>query len=361
MPSARIFSTIVGIVLAVLAPLSLPMRASAQIASGNTYTIGGIDVDVSGPDGVQARQTAIREARQKAVKLLVERMIAPEDRARVPPVNEQRLDSMVRGVEFARERTAGSRYMATIGVVFSAEPVKQWLGEAGISIAETVARAALVIPLWKDKSGLQPLDDRNAWRDAWAGLDTLATAVPVALVRGDQLDQDALSVEQAFVGDVTALARLDERYRAPVVIVAIADGDKAGPIKVGGVRYDMQTGARSELMSLILQDESQLAAAAKQIHAKLDQDWRGLATVRRDQQAGLDVVVPIQALGDWVQVRQRLGGIPAIRNVSVRTLETDHADLHLDYYGSAEELQKTLSQVGLRLEKDADKWRLLAR
>ena len=60
-------------------------------------------------------------------------------------------------------------------------------------------------------------------------------------------------------------------------------------------------------------------------------------------------------------MRQRLGGIPAIKSMAVRQLEADHADLHLDYYGSAEDLQKTLSQVGLQLEKDADKWRLLAR
>jgi hypothetical protein len=360
MPSARIFPTIL-IVLAAVAPLSLPMAASAQIASGNTYTIGGVDVDVTGPDAVQARQSAIREARQKAVKLLVERMVAPEDRAKVPPVSDQRLDSLVRGVEFARESSAGNHYTATIGVVFSAEPVKQWLGEAGISVAETVARAALVVPLWKDKTGLEPLDDHNAWRDAWAGLDTLGTAVPLALVRGDQLDQDAMSVEQAFVGDVTALARLNERYHAPILIVAIADGDKTGPIKLSGVRYDMQTGARSELLSLTVPEAGQFAGAARQMHAKLDQDWRGLATVRRDQQAGLDVVVPIRALSDWVQVRQRLGGLPAIKAVSVRTLEADRAELHLDYFGSAEDLQRTLSAVGLQLEKDADKWRLQAR
>ncbi|HEY4166123.1 MAG TPA: DUF2066 domain-containing protein [Reyranella sp.] len=338
-----------------------PWSVQAQISNGNTFTIGGIEEDVTAADAVQARQQAIREARQKAVKLLVERMVSPEDRAKVPPVSDQRLDSMVRGVEFQSERPAGNRYSATIGVVFGAEPVKQWLSEAGISLAETVARAALVVPLWKDKTGLEPLDDRNAWRDAWTGLDTLGTSVPVAMVRGDQLDQDAITVEQAYVGDVTALSRLDERYRAPVVIVAIAEGDKDGPIKVGGMRYDLQTGARSELMSVTVPDSSQLAAAAKQIHAKLDQDWRGLATVHRDQQAGLDVVVPIQALSDWVKVRQRLGGIPAIKSMAVRQLEADHADLHLDYYGSPEDLQKTLSQVGLQLEKDADKWRLVAR
>ena len=137
--------------------------------------------------------------------------------------------------------------------------------------------------------------------------------MPLALVRGDQLDQDAMTVEQAYVGDVTALARLERA-------LSRADGDRrdrrgrqGGPIKLGGVRYDMQTGARSELIPITVPDASQLADAAKKIHAKLDEDWRGLATVRRDQQAGLDVVVPIRALADWVQVRQRLGGIPAIK------------------------------------------------
>jgi hypothetical protein len=357
MPSARKFSTILGVALLALAPLV----AWAQIASGNTYTIGGIDVDVTGPDAIQARQQAVREARQRAVKLLVERMVPAEDRSRVPAINDARLDSMVRGVEFTSERSATNRFIGTLSVVFSADPVKAWLGEAGIGVAETVARAALVIPLWKGKDGLEPLDERNAWRDAWSGLDTLATAVPIAVVRGDQLDQNALSVEEAFVGDVTALARLNERYRAPTVIVATVEGDRSGPLRVGGVRYDMQTGAKSELPAATVQDAGQLAAAARTIHAKLDEEWRSLAVVRRDTQAGLDVVVPIRALAEWVQVRQRLGGIPAIKTVSVRTLEADRAELHLDYFGTAEQLQKTLAQAGLLLDKDADKWRLQVR
>src|SRR5690349_18861744 len=118
MPSARIFSTILVVLLA-LAPGALS-SAWAQVASGDTFTIGGVDVDVTAADAVQARQQAIREARQKAVKLLVERMVPAEDRAKVPPVSDARLDGMVRGVEFAQERTAGNRYIGKLGVVFSA-------------------------------------------------------------------------------------------------------------------------------------------------------------------------------------------------------------------------------------------------
>ncbi len=356
MPSARWFSPIL-VLLAVVAG-----EAPAQVASGNSYTIGGVDVDVTGADAIQARQQGIREAQRKAVKLLIERMVAPEDRARVPPVDNARLEGMIRGVEFSSERTAANRYIGTLNVVFGAEQVNAWLREGGISVAETVARPALVIPLWKDKNGVEPLDDNNAWRDAWRGLDTTASAVPVTLVRGDQLDQNALSVEEAYVGDVSALSRLNERYHAPTIIVATLEGDKSsGALTAGGVRYDTQTGARSELPRMTVADANQLADAAKKIHAKLDEDWRNIAVVRRDSQAGLDVVVPIRELSDWVQIRQRLGAIPAVKSVTVRSLESDRADLHLEYFGTEDQLQRTLAQAGLQLAKDADQWRLQAR
>jgi hypothetical protein len=240
--------------------------------------------------------------------------------------------------------------------------VKAWLSEAGIAVAETVARPALLVPLWKDKNGVEPFDDRNAWRDAWSKLDTSGSAVPLTVVRGDQLDQNAMSVEEAYVGDVSALTRLNERYRLPTVIVAVVEGDKeTGPLSIGGIRYDTQTGARSDLPQMTVAGAGQLADAATKIQARLDADWRGMAVVRRDASDSMDVVVPIRALSDWVQVRQRLGAVPAIKGIVVRTLESDRAELHLDYFGTPDQLQQTLAQAGLQLARDGDGWRLQVR
>jgi hypothetical protein len=75
----------------------------------------------------------------------------------------------------------------------------------------------------------------------------------------------------------------------------------------------------------------------------------------------MDVTVPIRALGDWVQVRQRLASVPAVKSIAVKTLESDRADLRLEFFGSTEDLQKTLAQVGLTLAKEADQWRLQVR
>ncbi len=363
MPIGRWFSTIVAILLTTIAAgLAAAGKASAQAVGGNSYAITGIDVDVSAADAIKAREQGIREAKRRASRMLVDRLVAAEDRGRVPPLDDARLDNMVRGVEFVRERSVPNRYIATLNVVFAADQAKAWLADSGVKVVETVARPALVIPLWKGKAGVEALDDRNAWREAWQALDTAASSVPVTVVRGDTTDQSALSAEEAFVGDVAALSRLNERYRAPTIIVATVEGDKeAGSLNVRGVRYDMRTGARSEIAAVPVAGSAQLVETARRMHGRMDEDWRSIAVVRRDSQGTLDVVVPLRALGDWVQVRQRLGAVPAVKNVSVRSLESDRADLQIEFYGTAEELQRTLAQAGLRLDKDADQWRLQPR
>ena len=359
MPTYRWFSPILALLLAWTL---LPGSASAQVVSGNAYTVGGLDVDVTAADAIQARAQAIREAQRRAVRQLVEQMVAAEDRARVSTPDDARLDGLIRGVEFARERTTANRYIATLTVVFSADPVKNWLAEAGIRPAETVARPALVIPLWKGKAGVEALDDRNEWRGAWQTLNTAGSSVPMTLLRGDQLDQNALSVEEAYVGDISALSRLNERYRAPTIVVAIVEGDKSsGALTVSGIRYDAQTGARSEIPRLPIAGADQLPDAAKKMHAKLDEDWRSVAVVRRDSEDALDVIVPIRTLADWVQVRQRLGAVPAVKRMNVKQLEAERAEIRLEYFGTTDQLQKTLATAGLMLSKEGEQWQLVVR
>jgi len=356
---ARWFSTIVVVLAAVLPAGGI---ALAQSGGSNTYTVSDVDVDVSAPDPMQARKLGIAEARRKAAQMLMERSVAPEERGRIAIPDDARLESMVRGIEFVRERTASNRYIATLNVVFAPDAVKAWLGASvAPRTTETVQRPALLIPLWKDRTGVQPLGDPNAWRDAWQALDTKGSAVPITVIRGDQLDQSVVSPEEAYVGNLSALSRINERYRAPMVIVAVVEGEKGGPLTVTGLRYDAQTGARSEIPSITVTSAAQLGDAVKQMHARLDEQWRGVATVRRDSQDTLDVVVPLRGLADWVQVRQRLGSVPAVKNIAVRNLESDRAELRLDYFGSTDDLKQTLAQAGLVLDRDADKWRLQPR
>src|SRR5262245_5551032 len=172
MPTGRWFSTIAITLLAVLSV----GRAMAQTPASNMYTVTGVDVDATGSDPIKAREQGIRDARRRALDTLVSRMVAEPDRGRVPSPDDAQLESMVRGVEFVRERTASNRYVATLNVVFAPERVKPWLSGSGVKVVETVPRPALVVPLWKGRSGVEPFDDRNAWREAWRTLDSAGSA-----------------------------------------------------------------------------------------------------------------------------------------------------------------------------------------
>ena len=119
MPPLRWFSTrwLSTTVVALLVALAAGDGARAQ-AGGNAYTVTDVDVDVNAADAVQARQQGIAEARRKAAKMLVERLVTPEERARVSTPGDASLEGMVRGIEFVRERSAPNRYIATLNVVF---------------------------------------------------------------------------------------------------------------------------------------------------------------------------------------------------------------------------------------------------
>ena len=108
-------------------------------------------------------------------------------------------------------------------------------------------------------------------------------------------------------------------------------------------------------------DAGQLADAAKQMHAKLDEEWRGVAVVRRDRRTRSTSSCRSARSATGCRCASGWAAVPAIKSVAVRTLEADRADLRLEYFGTAEELQRTLAQAGLTLDKDADKWRLQAR
>ena len=270
---------------------------------------------------------------------------------------------MVRGIEFVRERSAPGRYIATLNVVFQPDPVKAWLGQAGVKIAETVSRAALVIPLWKGKAGVEPLDDRNAWREAWRALDTAGSAVPVTVLRGDQLDQNAVTAEELYVGDVSALARLNERYRAPTIVVAIVEGDKdSGPLTVGGLRYDAQTGARSEIPRTTVPDSSQLADRGQ---ADPPEARRAVAQRRHGAPrfAGHDRRLcadpGARRLGAGAPAAGRRAGAQGAS--SCASSNPIAPSCRLEYFGTTDELQRTLASAGLALDKEADKWRLQVR
>ena len=70
----------------------------------------------------------------------------------------------------------------------------------------------------------------------------------------------------------------------------------------------------------------------------------------------ITVSVPIASLRDWVEIRRRLAGVPAVQRAEVRALARTEGQLNLVYYGDETQLQQALAQRQLSLLQDPQQW-----
>ncbi|RYD81762.1 MAG: heavy-metal-associated domain-containing protein, partial [Sphingomonadales bacterium] len=94
-------------------------RGIAPIASTTDIQIGGIKVNTTGKDAVEARLNGWKEAQRKAW----ESMGAPQ-------MSDDQIDSMVSAVVIEHEQIGPRRYVATLGVIFDRAKAGQFLAAA---------------------------------------------------------------------------------------------------------------------------------------------------------------------------------------------------------------------------------------
>lgn len=84
----------------------------------------------------------------------------------------------------------------------------------------------------------------------------------------------------------------------------------------------------------------------------------GAGTVPSGPVRTLSVIVPIASLRDWVEIRRRLAGIPAVQRAEVRGLARTEGELNLVYFGDEMQLQQALAQRQLSLlqETQQQQW-----
>jgi hypothetical protein len=335
---------------------------AAQAQRGDPiYTVGGILIDAAGPDPVKAREKALPDAERKALELLIRRLVAEVDVEKLPPLEPAQIETMVSGFEFENERPSANRYVATLRVAFVPDQVRGYLRGAGVAFVDRMATPMLVVPLVRSTLGVSPLEERTEWREAWTRVSAVDGIVPMTLVKADKPDLDAMSPEQAFVGDMAAIAKLAERYSAKRVLVVIATGEPEGPYTVSATLHDLVIGEHFDQPGATGIAASKLLEAAVRQRTRIEEDYKAIAAVSRDWANAVEAVVPIKALADWIRTRKRLQHSPIIRRVDVRALEPEQAYVRIEHFGTREQLEKALGQLKLALREQGGQYLIVER
>lgn len=338
------------------------------------YTIIGIEVDTTARSAAQAREIALTEGQRNALDRLLRGLTMREDHPSLPSLDDTRVLALVEGIEVTREKASSTRYIATLTVHFRADEIRSLLRLAGIPFSETFAKPALLLPVFESASVKTLWYDPNPWRDAWLAVDQTNRLTSFVFAAGTLADIATIGPEQAVDADEAALERMAKRYGVSDVYVAYAKQfrdwqDNRPTVRVQVYRFGSKVEAiGDEIFYLPSESETDpeqfraaLDGAVTRIVESVEDGWKRETLALYDAVQALDVIVPFATIEEWLFVRDRIGRMPTVRELTVDALSIYEARLRLRFVGDQGQLATSLAQSDLDLFQDGEDWLIAPR
>ena len=155
-------------------------RVILPIDSSGTLEIGGIKVDVSGPDAASARFAGWRIAQREGFRALWAKT-NKRPIAEAPTLADSVLDSLVASIVVQSEQIGPNRYIAELGILFDRSRAGALLGVGG---PQQRSAPMLLIPLTTTAGSVTSVELKNPWQRAWAQYRTSQSAIDYVRVSG---------------------------------------------------------------------------------------------------------------------------------------------------------------------------------
>ncbi|HWA45035.1 MAG TPA: DUF2066 domain-containing protein [Hypericibacter adhaerens] len=342
--------------------LGIPGLAWAQGVGPSSYTVGGVDVDVTADSAAAARDAAIVLGQRIAFDKLIALLVDPQSAGSVPRLSDAQLSDLVSDFEVESERASSVRYIGKLSYRFRGDSVRALLEQNGVRYAVMPTSPILVVPVLEADGQTLLWDPQNAWLSAWAADGGSNTLVPLKIPSGDELDAGMIDAAAAEAGDTAKLGTLAQRHGASqsLVVVAKLSADAATDTRrldITGSRYGLSglVGSFTDQVSVTGSALDQLYAAGVEKAETLLQDaLRQENLVVSGVEQRLSVTVPIDSYAAWIDIRKRLAGVPILKRAEIRNLTTKSAALDLVYVGDETQLQTALGERRLTLASNGD-------
>jgi hypothetical protein len=193
-------------------------RGIIPIARSTDIEVSGIEVNVSGKTGQEARENGWREAYKKAWAQL-----------KGPNMPDSAISAMVSAVVIENEQIGPRRYIARLTVSFDRSKAGQYVGGGESGVAVSNSAPLLLVPVLYSGGVGQVYEVRSPWQRAWA--EFRAGTSPIDYVRPTGAGDDSLLIT---AGQVNRRSRtwwrgvLDE-FGASDVIIPVARLERQWP------------------------------------------------------------------------------------------------------------------------------------
>jgi len=329
-------------------------------AQPSVYTVAKVVVNTEASDAVTAKQQAIREGSQRALRLLLSRLVAFKAHNRLPELSGAAVDSMLDGFVVREERFSSTRYVAQLDFTFEASKVRDLLNRVGLPHTDQQSPPVKLVPAAQGESV------GAAWRAAWGALDLKNGLTPMDMTP----QQAAASLPPGLNPTARAVELLKDRLGAPRLVLASAMLDTAGNRFFVRLRGEDAIGPFAFAQSFRIYDgdiEEAAARAARVSLMALETRWR-LTALR--SQGALDGPAPLEtftliaafdSLKAWQKMRAEISSISGTQEVEVKSLFAGGAEVVLSFPGGPERFAKAAGARGMTLDESRGEWLLRQR
>jgi hypothetical protein len=364
-----------GPVFLLIVILASSFFCGAPQAADSLYAVAKLAVDTTAKDAVAARELGMAEAEQRAVQIVLKRLVPLSAYAQLPILNKEDIDGMIEGVSIRSEQNSTTRYLAVLDVSINEQAVKQLLDLQNLSYSETRASSISILPLVLGGASVKS-EGAEGWREAWDDLDLSHSVTPATILK-PRPKLDAATVRAMLAGDANALASMQEDYSYGPLVIAVGEIDHgefvtrlAGTDSVGAINFGRTDKLSGDDGKAAARNAAEIAFGILENRWKVSQEGDAPATdVKYKEGTGTDekpkegVEVPrnlvaeveFSGLKDWQDIRGRLMNIAGIQALEVNSLSARAASITFDYAGPLKRLQTELGQNGFALdEKDGN-------
>lgn len=336
--------------------------ARAASPADMPYTVANYPVDADAADAVTAKDKAIAEGQQAALRSLLKRLVPVTAYGRIAKLKSAKAADLISGIATRKERNSTTRYIATLDFSFHPEGVRDLLRREGIPFVDNQAPPVTIVPVYTPPTGDTAAEFSDAkgkvtWTDAWKGLDLKHALAPVKLeTLKPSVHADA--IKSMREGDGGSLRILTSEYSSELVLLAIAEPDPpagklhvtiAGKDAVGQFRikrsYRMQPGDlayTSELAAVVALGV--LDGRWKAFKARWSPDGPYKPGGRGEP---VQLLVEFRNMQQWLEIRRQISETPGVSDVQIGGLSPRGADIALRFPGGGPQLADALEAQGL--------------
>ncbi len=326
------------------------------VLGADVFVMTNVPVSAEGATAVEARTKAVKSGQMQAFIELLDKIVAPADRAKVQIDSAETIAPFVLDLSVANERAGSTKYFGALTVRFKAEPVRSFLEAQEVSFLSRLPQPALILPVYKEGTQVKVLDESNP---LWRAIQTNMPASRLfqfKLPSGDT-EEATLAFAVAVHGEEAAFRQLAQKYNVTqIMMMEVTKQDTSFSINT---RILPKNSAPEAEVSLQLSDDREslpricsdlLSDAVRAMSKK----WLYLAQNSAQPVQVYPVVVPVEKVSDLSRIRQKLQQLNFAEKVDIKGFSNRQLAVDFHYRGTVSELGEKLRLNGLILTAASD-------